>query len=54
MGNFALLRYYDNMGSNGSLQLNALVEKTIILFIILGARRKQILFTLSIENISFK
>ena len=42
------------MDSNGNVQFNVLVEKTIILFIILGARRKQFLFALIINNIIFK
>ena len=32
----------------------ALVKKTVMLFIILGSRRKQTLFTLSTDNIIFK
>ena len=49
-----LLRYYDNMGSDDNLQFKALVKKTVMLFITLGAHRKQVLFTLSIGNIIFK
>ena len=49
-----LLRYYDNMDSNDNLQFKALVKKTIMLFIILGARRKQALFPLSTDSINFK
>ena len=49
-----LLRYYDNMDSNDNLQFKVLVKKTVMLFIILGARRKQALFTLSTDNIIFK
>ena len=49
-----MLRYYDNMDSTDNLQFNALVRKTVMLFIILGARRKQVLFTLSTDNIIFK
>ena len=45
MGHSLLLRYNDNMDSNDNLQFKVLVQKTIILFIILGARRKQALFT---------
>ena len=48
-----LLRYYDNMGSNDNLQFKALVKKTVMLFIILRARRKQVLFTLSTDSIIF-
>ena len=39
-----LLRDYDNMDSNDNLQFKALVKKTVMLFIIFGARRKQALF----------
>ena len=49
-----LLRYYDNMDSNDNLQFKTLVKKTIMLFTILGARRKHALFTLSNGNIIFK
>ena len=42
------------MDSNDNLQFKALVKKTIMLFIILGARRKQDLFPLSTDSISFK
>ena len=49
-----LLRYYDNTVSKNNLQFKAPVKKTVMLFIILGARRKQALFTLSIGNIIFK
>ena len=49
-----LFRYYDNMNSNDNLKFKALVKKTVMLFIILGARKKQALFTLSNDNILFK
>ena len=49
-----LLRYYGNMDSSDNLQFKTLVKKTVMLFIILGARRKQTLFTLSINNILLK
>ena len=42
------------MNFNDNLQVKALVKKTIMLFIILRARRKQTLFTLSTNNIIFK
>ena len=48
-----LLRYCDNMGSNDNLQFKALVKKTVMLFIILRARRKQVLFTVSTDSIIF-
>ena len=44
-----LLRHYDNMDFNDE----ALVKKTVMLVIILGARRKQALFTSSTDNIIF-
>ena len=49
-----LLRYYDNIDSNDNLQFKALVKKTVMFFIILGARKKHALFTLSSDNIIFK
>ena len=49
-----LLRYCDNMDSNDSLQFKALVKKTVMLFIILVAHRKQVLLRLSTGNIIFK
>ena len=49
-----LLRCYDNMDSNHNLQFKILIKKTVMLFIILGALRKQNLFTLTTENIIFK
>ena len=48
------LRYYDDMDSNDNLQFKVLVKKTVMLFIILGARRKQALFTLRTDDIIFK
>ena len=49
-----LHRYYDNIDSNDNLQFKALVKKTVMFFIILGARKKHALFTLSSDNIIFK
>ena len=49
-----LFRYYDNIDSNDNLQFKALIKKTVMLFVILGARWKQALFTLSTDNIIFK
>ena len=54
MGNFVLPRYYDDMNSNNNLKFKALVKKMAVVFIILGARRKQALFTLSTYNVIFK
>ena len=42
------------MESKDNLQFKALVKKTVMLFIKLGAHRKQAVFTSSIYNISFK
>ena len=42
------------MDSNNKLQFKTLVKKTVMLFIISGARIKQVLFTLSTSNIIFK
>ena len=42
------------MDSNHNLQFKILIKKTVMLFIILGALRKQNLFTLTTENIMFK
>ena len=42
------------MDSHDNLQFKALVKKTIMLFIILGARKKLTLFTLSTDNMIFK
>ena len=36
------------------MKFKELVKKTVMLFIILGARRKQALFKLSVDNIVFK
>ena len=42
------------MDSNDNLQIKALVKETVMLFIILGACRKQALVTLTFDNIIFK
>ena len=49
-----LLKYYEQKENNDCLEFKGLVKKTVMLFIILGARRKQALFTLSVDNIVFK
>ena len=54
MGNFVLPRYYDDMNFNDNLKFKTLVKKIAVVFIILGARRKQALFTLSTDNVIFK
>ena len=40
-----------NFGICDKLQFKDLVKKTVILFMILGARRKQALFTITADNI---
>ena len=49
-----LLKYYEQKENNDCLQFKELVKKAVMLFLILGARRKQALFTLSVDNIVFK
>ena len=46
--------YYEQKENNDCLEFKELVKKTAMLFIILGAHRKQALFTLSVDNIVFK
>ena len=48
------LKYHKQKENNDSLDFKELLKKTVMLFIILGASRKQALFTLSVENIIFK
>lgn len=40
--------------NNENLEFKELVKKTFMLFIVLGARRKQSLFTISFDNIVVK
>ena len=49
-----LLKYYEQKENNYCLEFKTLVKKVVMLFIILGTRRKQALFTLSVENFVFK
>ena len=49
-----VLSYYENLGGNEALEYKNLVKKIVMLFVILGARRKQALFTISVDNILFK
>ena len=49
-----LLKYYEQKENNDCLEFKGLVKKTVMLFIILGARRKQALFILRVDNIVFK
>ena len=48
------LKYYEQKQNNNCLEFKDLVKKTMMLFIILGARRKQVLFILDVDNIVFK
>ena len=48
------LKYYEQKENNDCLEFKELVRKTVMLFIILGARRKQALYILSVDNILFK
>ena len=49
-----LLKYYEQKENNDCLKFKELVKKTVMLFNILGARRKHALFKLSVGNIVFK
>ena len=46
-----VLDYYNNIETDDKLQFKDLVKKTVMLFKILGARRKQALFTITVDNI---
>ena len=46
-----LLIYYDNMGPNGELTFKQLCRKIAVLFMLLGARRKQALLAIDIANV---
>ena len=46
-----VLDYYNSIETNDKLQFKDLVKKTVMLFMILGARRKQALFTITVDNI---
>ena len=46
-----LLIYYDNMEPNSELTFKQLCRKTAILFMLLGARRKQALLAIDIANV---
>ena len=39
-----------NLDHNGNLKYKYLVRKTVMLFVIISARRKQTLFAISVEN----
>ena len=49
-----MLKYYEQKENNDCLEFKELVKKTVMLFIILGALRKQAPFTLKVDNIVFK
>ena len=46
-----LSKYYNSIGNNENLQFKDPVKKTVVLFMILGACRKQALFTITVDNI---
>ena len=46
-----VLDYYNSIETNGKLQFKNLVKKTVKIFMILGARRKQALLTITVDNI---
>ena len=46
-----VLDYYNSIETNDKLQFKDLVKKTVMFFMILGARRKQALFTITVDNI---
>ena len=46
-----VLDYYNSIKTNDKLQFKDLVKKTVILFMILGVRRKQALFTITVNSI---
>ena len=46
-----VLDYYNSIKTNDKLQFKDLVKKTVILFIFLGVRRKQALFTITLNSI---
>ena len=49
-----LLKSYEQKENKDCLEFKKLFKKTVMLFIILGACRKQALFVLSVNNIVFK
>ena len=51
MGHIIVLDYYNGIETNDKLQFKDLVKKTVMLFMILGARRKQPLFTITVDSI---
>ena len=49
-----VLTYYNRIGHNEELEFKCLVKKMVMLFMILGARRKHALSTIYVDNIAFK
>ena len=49
-----VLTYYNKIGYNEELEFKYLVEKMVMFFMILGARRKHVLSTIYVDNIAFK
>ena len=49
-----MLKYYKQKENIDFLEFKELVNKTAMLFINLGVRRKQAVFTLSVDSIAFK
>ena len=45
-----VLDYYNSIKTNDKLQFKDLVKKTVIHFMILGVRRKQALFTITVNS----
>ena len=48
-----VLDYYTNLPDNEELEFKHTVKKLVMLFLILGAHRKQAIFTIHTDNIIF-
>ena len=46
-----LLKFYNSIDNNENLQFKDLVKRTVVLFIILGASRKQAFCTIAVDDI---
>ena len=46
-----LLTYYENMGPNNELTFKQLCRKIAVLFMLLGARKKQALLAMDVANV---
>ena len=46
-----VLDYYNNSETNNKLKFKALVKKTVMFFMVLGACKKEALFTITLDNI---